>query len=919
MTHKRSSAETSRASDARPAGETLDAGSDHDTSERKRVERSLEQLSRAVNASGDVVLMTDRDGLITSINPRFTELYGYRPEEVVGKVTPRILKSGKQSQAVYEEFWETILRGELFRGEVINRSKDGRLIYVEETVNPFDDERGLLAGFLAIQRDVTERRQALESLRESEERYHSIVEQAAEGMITYDAETLRIIDVNPAYRRLLGYTREEMNGLSLYDLVAHPRADVDGFVERVRREKAVWIGERKHRRKDGSEVDVEVSSSLASMSGRDALLVVIRDITERKKSELSQRVTEERLRALTEATSEGIVFHEQGTILDVNPALVSMFGYEGASELIGRGLLEFVAPESRERVLAEIQSGRSNAYRALGLRKDGSVFPVEAAARSYNYQGRTVRVASIRDISEQRKAEEDLRSLHERYVRFFMEDLTGSFISTPAGRLVACNPAFVRIFGFASVEEALATSVEALYRSPEERRKLLSRLLRDRKLEYYDMRAIKRDGTPLHLVANIHGRFDERGQLYEIQGYLFDDTRRRQLEETLLQAQKLDSIGTLASGIAHDFNNILAIILGNASMLERIKCDPSMVSQRADTLVKAAQRGAALVKQILTFARKTESAFEQHDLNVTVKEVFKVMQETFPKTIDIRIALHERLPSVHADATQAQQVLLNLCVNARDAMPMGGTLTVTTASTTGHRISERFPNVRAPEYVTLSVEDTGVGMDEQTRLRVFEPFFTTKVPGQGTGLGLAVAHGIVQAHSGFVDVESAPGKGTKFVVYLPVAQTTELEYESAQQIPDSAPSGTETILIVEDEEQVRELLLAVLHSKGYRVLAAEDGPHAVRLYGERRPDIDLVISDMGLPGLSGTDVFRQIRRINPAAKVIMVSGFVEPAVKADLLRSGVVDFILKPFSNEELLTRVRRVIDGEVPNPRSLW
>jgi CheY-like chemotaxis protein len=315
----------------------------------------------------------------------------------------------------------------------------------------------------------------------------------------------------------------------------------------------------------------------------------------------------------------------------------------------------------------------------------------------------------------------------------------------------------------------------------------------------------------------------------------------------------------------------------------------------------------------MLFARKTEPLLESVKVNDIITEITKLMQETFPKTITISTTLQKDLPTIVADAGQIHQVFLNLLVNARDAMPSSGTLSISTRTIDGKAVSSRFSKVTRDrvtrQYVQIEVTDTGIGMDEATRQRIFEPFFTTKSIGKGTGLGLSVVFGIVQHHNGFIDVRSIPGEGTSFVLYFPI---TERAPEIGQRVSKSIeeiPGGTETILVIEDEEMLKDLVKVSLVSKGYTVLTAEDGMQGVEMYQSRQKEIAVVLSDVGLPLLSGPDVFRKIREINPEAKVILASGYFDPEMKSEMFKAGLKNFIQKPYMPDEVLQKIREVID----------
>ncbi len=514
-----------------------------------------------------------------------------------------------------------------------------------------------------------------------------------------------------------------------------------------------------------------------------------------------------------------------------------------------------------------------------------------------------------RAIAERDVAAATLTKSEEKYRSFFNDDLAADYISTADGRIQACNPAFLRVFGIASMDEAGATNMAAFYRDPREYQELLAKLRERGRLEYQEVEMRRRDGAQLLVLANFTAKFDGAGNLQEIKGYLIDETKRRELERQLTHAQKMEGLGTLAAGIAHDFNNILSIILGNAISLKERANEPSRVSACIDAISTAAQRAVALVRQLLTFARKADAVLEPVDINASVREINRLVSEAFPRTVAVALDLTEDLPPIAADPNQIHLALLNLCVNARDAMPGGGTLSISTALAPGASVRERIPEAKESVYLLLEIGDTGHGMDEETRNRVFEPFFTTKGHGKGTGLGLAVVYGIVEAHRGFVDVESKPGVGTVFRIYLPVSAGIHVEAESRGEGSCEPIGGSEAILVVEDEELLRPLVVGVLRSRGYATLVACDGEEAINLFVGHRDEIALILTDLGMPKVSGEELVRRLISIDPNAKIIVASGYFEPAVRSELERMKVAALIQKPYRPEELVRTVRKVLD----------
>ena len=599
--------------------------------------------------------------------------------------------------------------------------------------------------------------------------------------------------------------------------------------------------------------------------------------------------------------------------IDVNERYCIFSGY-AREEIIGRRVMDldmWAHPDDRISVTHQLlKEGAVRGFEFKMRRRSGEVRDVLASFELIELAGENERVliSTFIDISERKSAEEALKKSEERYRNFFEDDLTGDFMSTPDGEIMSCNPAFARIFGFASVGEAMAYNANNLFPVPEERETFMRLLNHEKKLEYYEVEYLRRDGSSVYCVENAVGIFDTSGNLTQIKGYIFDESKRKSLEKQLIQAQKLESLGTLASGIAHDFNNILGIVLGYATLLTRQTSNPENMKLSIETVVKTCRRGAALVNQLLTFARKAEPELTSVKLNDSVIEISKLLSETITKTIVINLDLEQELPAISADATQMHQVLLNLCVNARDAMPNGGTLTIATHLQQSDVVRKKFPNVAARQYVALIVRDAGVGMDEKTRSRIFEPFFTTKEIGKGTGLGLSVVFGIMESHKGYIAVDSEPGKGTTFYLYFPVPESLEVN-QVKSEIQKEIHGGGETILVVEDEEPMRVLLNIFLRSGGYTVLTAADGREAVDMYHKNRKDIKLVLADSGLPMLSGYDVFKKMKSENPELKFILASGFIQPQMKSDILKEGAKYFLQKPYTEAHVLRAVRNVLD----------
>ena len=388
--------------------------------------------------------------------------------------------------------------------------------------------------------------------------------------------------------------------------------------------------------------------------------------------------------------------------------------------------------------------------------------------------------------------------------------------------------------------------------------------------------------------------------------------QRERLHEELLQAQKMESIGTLAGGIAHDFNNLLNVILGYASLLEQSAANPTQVTAGVDVIKETVTRGSSLVRQLLAVARKSETQFERLEINSLLQGLHALLQETFPKTIDVFLRLEPSLPTLMVDPNQIHQAMLNLCLNSRDAMPEGGELLLRTGTLSGMELRKHFQEARQDQYIRISVTDTGHGIDKALKNRVFEPFFTTKSQGQGSGLGLSVVYGIVTNHGGFIDVASEPGRGTTFDIYLPVPSEAEQLITAAnggeEKKPEPSAGNTATILFVEDESHQLNLMQKHLASEGHKVLTAKDGAEAVQTYLRHKQEIDLVVLDLGLPKLNGWEAYKMMKEADPNIKAIFATGFISPEIEAHLQTGELSAVITKPYSPSEMRKKITTVL-----------
>lgn len=900
-------------------------GTAFDITGRKKAEEALSEkeylLSTAQRiariGSWSVDLATNK----TTWSDESYRLYGVSPETFVPSAEsllelihpedrPQLLRS-IQAYAHGQDLGTIELRVPLSDGSMRILEGRGELGF---------DEQGRPVRINGTARDITEQKQAEEALRESEDRFRRLAENAQDIIYRYEFAPRRgFTYVSPAATHLTGYTPEDHYAdPDLGYKLVHP--DDMPVLQNVAKQgqgageplTLRWI------KKDGTVMWTEQRN--IQFFDKDGNLIAIegiaRDVTERKRAEDRLRQSEAKYRDVIENATDVIYLTDMnGKFTYANPAGLRVSGYS-LDELKGLSYLDLVDPRYRKQVSILYMR------QFLAMKPSTTVdFPYKTKSGELGWFSQVASLILVdgkpsgfriiaRDITDRKRAEEQLHDSEERYRQFFENDLTGDYISTPDGRLIECNPAFLKIFGFTSREEALQTNVEVLHSHPGARKEFLDRLQKEKFLVYEEGTGRRIDGIPIYVVENVAGVFNEQGELTEIRGYLFDDTKRKQLEQQFYQAQKMESIGTLAGGIAHDFNNILGIILGHASLMNRLMDDPSKLSQSVEAIQTATNRGAALVRQLLTFARKTEPHIQSVRVNDVIQEIAGLITETFPKTINVSSGLQTDLPSISGDPTQIHQVVLNLCVNARDAMPDGGTLALSTSLVAGSSVAHVFPQAGKYEYIAVEVTDSGVGMDDATRQRIFEPFFTTKDVGKGTGLGLSLVHSIISDHQGFVDVRSTKGLGTTFRLYFPTERQLSGSWKKSEQSVAEIRGGNETVLVIDDEEMLRELLKAALTSRGYSVMTAGDGEEGVALLERHRDTIAVVISDMGLPRLHGGTVLKRARALNPNVEFILASGYLEPGVKLELEKNGCEHFLQKPYVAEDVLRMVREVIDG---------
>ncbi len=924
--------------------------------ERKRAESILqenEQRLRTLVTNAPVVLFAiDREGVFTLSEGKGLAALGLKSGEVVGQSVFELYKN-------YPNILDAIRRA--LRGEAFTALIEVDQFKFETHYTPVRDEQGEITGVIGVASDISERRreeqlraavysitQATDLADTLDNLYHRVHEIISSVMpaknfyiALYDEKEQMVSfpyfvdevdsDAPPQKigRGLTGYVLRTGKPLLCDDVRLHELIQ-QGDAESIGAPSTIWLGVPLivERKTIGAMVVQHYSDARAYGAREQQVMEFVSSqvakAIDKKRSEEALQVSEKRFRALIENSSDVIVMvSADATINYASQTVMRVLGYT-PEELTGRNGLELVYSDDLEfasKTLVEIvQKPGESKLVILRLRhKDGSVRWIESVVSNLLHEpGVQGIVINFRDITERKQADKALLDSEKKFRTLFEESKDGIFLSTPDGKLLDVNPAGIQLFEYPSKGEILQQDIaKDLYYNPEDRETFKNTLSEQGYVVDLEYQIKTKSGERKIVLESASAVKDDGGNVVAYRGYIRDITERKKLEDQLRQAQKMESIGTLAGGIAHDFNNLLGIILGYASLLEDDKLNRQKTLQSIDTIKKAAERGANLVRQLLTFARKSEAWFESVNANETIKELVKMLNQTFPKTINISVQLDEHLPSIVADAGQLHQALLNLCVNSRDAIldrhkdtTGTGQLVMSTSLLSKPDMLYKFPEATSEEYVMISVHDSGMGMNEETRARIFEPFYTTKELGKGTGLGLSVVYGVINNHRGFINVESEPGQGTAFYLYFPIKKR-EIAHAQIPSIEEKKISrNNETILVVEDEEMLLDLVKSLLEDRGYNVMTARDGQEGLDKYTTHHKQIACILTDMGLPKLGGWEMFLKMKEVNPDVKAILASGYCDPKIRSEMMNEGAKDFIQKPYVTEIVLNRIREVIDN---------
>ncbi len=953
----------------------------------EELRRLAEQYAVLVRTTNDGFLRLDPDGRLLEVNDAYCRMSGYRADELLS-MTLMELEAAETEEEVARHIRFVMSKG-TDQFETRHRTRDGRIIDVEVSTT-FWAEGGQ---FISFVRDVTARKNAEARLRESEERYRAYVDRSPMALLIADADG-RYVDVNAAASDLLGYSREELLGMHLQQvLYAEPGAIPQTDFERLKRD-GFLRAEKRFRRKSGDPVDVHME---AVPVGNDRFMAFCSDISEQKRAERALKKSEERVRKKLDA-----ILSPEGDLGDL--ALADVLDVEAVQALmddfyrltgIGVGIIDLsgavlvatgwqdictkfhrVHPETaancRDSDLAfskGIEPDSFELYRCknqmwdmatpiqVGGRHLGNLFlgqfffddeapdveAFRAQARRYGFDeaaylealSRVPRwsrekveavmtfyarfagmistlghgnVRLARTVSERDRLLKELRD-SEAKSRAILDNVDiGIALISPDFRILEANRRMREWFPHVAAETeptCFRVFLRAAGDAPCEPCPL-RRAMVDERVQREEMTLPSENGDrQFRVVAS--PILDDAGEVSAAIEMMEDVTDRLSLERQFRQAQKMEAIGQLTGGVAHDFNNLLQVINGGADLAMEDISPGHPARESLAEVIAAGERAARLVSQLLLFSRRQVMRPEPVELNTVVDDLLKMLKRVIGEHIRIHWLPGPEAGRVFGDRGMMEQVLMNLCVNARDAMPEGGVLTIETRDM---EIDEEYCAhhiwAKPGRYVRIAVTDTGCGMNRETLDRVFEPFFTTKGAGKGTGLGLATVYGIVKQHGGMVSAYSEPGAGTSFKVYLPISEGGE---SAEAPRPRPAGGGTETILVAEDDPGVRKLTRDILERRGYTVWEAANGVEAVERFRAAPDSVDMAILDVMMPQMGGRKALEQMRAIRPGLKALFASGYSENAVHTNYILDAGLTLIQKPFSPADLLRAVRRVLD----------
>jgi two-component system, cell cycle sensor histidine kinase and response regulator CckA len=891
-----------------------------DLTERRKafniLRESEARYRHLVERATDMIYTHDLEGRIVSINEAAERLFCISRQECIGRMISDIIAPEHRERA------RAMTAHKLQHGGATTYRVDaitpaGRRVPLEISTQLIYTD-GKPVAVQGIARDITERQEADLALARSERYFRALIENAVDAITIVNADA-SVRYSSPAIEHIIGYTPEERRGQSLFNIVHPDDAPLaTEMFERVRNEANAAIESTlRARHRDGSyrTIRFRVRNLLADPAVA-GIVINWHDITEMVAANELRRMREHFFRSIIERSSDILIVQDESrTVRYISPAFETLLGYKN-EDLLGRTGMDLIHPDDHaaaQEVNAEMyERNAPSASATLRVRSASGEY------RTFDVRARnllddpvfTGTIVDARDITDEKRIEEALRASEERFRKIVETAGEGIVIRDPEGHVVFANERFADMLGYKlkeimgrNVFEMVAPDRIPAMMESAERRRLTGQS------EHLDTELYRKDRTRVSVILSVNPLFDARGEYIGALGMVTDITERKRLEEQLRQSQKIEAVGRLAGGVAHDFNNLLTAIRGHVELLLAEVSTGASIRPDIEEIQKAADRAAALTQQLLAFSRRQVLQPRVIDIDQVVIGVETLLRRLIGEDIHLVVALESRGARVRADPGQLEQVLMNLAVNARDAMPKGGSLVIDTS------VTELDPDfIRNNEgshegnYVRLRVTDSGVGMDQETLSHVFEPFYTTKEVGKGTGLGLATVYGIVKQSGGYIRVESRRQSGTTFEILLP--EVLEDIQPARNGAPNMADARGETVLIAEDEDAVRALTTRILRKRGYHVLEAKHGVEALDIARTHEGRIDLLLTDVVMPMLGGRELGEMLMRARPDVKVLFMSGYTGDA----LLQRGLLEgskFLEKPFTPNSLAAKVREVLESD--------
>ena len=885
---------------------------------RRSVERTLEESERRygelVARAPIGIYRATRQGRFLSVNAAFARLLGYESTEEVLNLD--LVADVYFDPSDRERFIrENEKRGGQSPFDARFKRRDGSPFWVRIQARGVRGISGAVEHFEGFIYDLDERKRAEEALRQSEERYRSLIDASRDGIAIMDSEGV-LKYASPSAESLTGYHPEELLGRNAFALV-HP-ADVPGLRARLS-EMLVEAPSRvpvpisfRLRHRDGQWRFFEVvASNQVGDTALSGFVLGLRDVTERMEGEKSIR----ELLLAVEQTEDAIYMTDpDGTITYVNPGFERIYGYP-REEVRGKTPRILKSgqhdPAFYKQFWKRLLSGGPVREQFVNRRRDGQLVVVEASVSPVlDGQGKRIGFIAVQsDVTESRRAEKEMRRSEERFRRLFDSNTIGIVVADLSGLVLETNDAYLQMLGYTR-EELLSGQFRWDTLTPHEHRAsdqvAVEQLQATGVAQPWEKELLRKDGSRVPVLIGVAMLGESEGRCI---AYIVDLSSRRQLEEQFRQAQKMEAIGQLAGGVAHDFNNLLTVILGFAELAAAEIETGSRLSEPLEEIRKAGERAAGLTRQLLAFSRRQVLEPRVLDVNELVANLDKMLRRLIGEDIELATVLDPGAGRIRADAGQIEQVIVNLAVNARDAMPGGGKLTIETRNVDLDEVYAReHIAVRPGPYVMLAITDSGVGMSAETKTHMFEPFFTTKEKGKGTGLGLATVYGIVKQSEGNIWVYSELHRGTTFKAYFPRVESAS--ENAARHLADGRSTrGSETVLLVEDEKAVRTLTRKILERSGYSVLEMADGEEALEAARLQPEPIHLLLTDVVMPQVSGPDLAARIVAMRPEVKVLFMSGYTDDAVVRHGVLADGVHFLQKPFTPEALTRKIREILD----------